>query len=175
MESQEGAGLSDEQFTLNQFEANNQQQQAENSQQLNKYLSLNETSSSAAAAAASSADDLNDTNGCSSNSVNIKRAINTILELSDDELNRIEEHLRSKIIKNSENFLNQFDNLRASNEKLKIEFEQHFLDLEAEYKECRAKLESESKSNHLNQMKANEFGSLFNFSPNFYLLKLFFI
>jgi hypothetical protein len=160
MEFQEGAGVSEELFTLNQFEANNQQQQVENSL-LNKFNSLGEMSSAATAV------DLNETNVC--NRVNIKRAINTILELSDEELNRIEENLRFKIIKNSENFLNQFDNLRASNEKLKIEFEQHFLDLEAEYKECRAKLESESKSNHLNQMKANEFGIFLFYFIYFYV------
>ena len=120
----------DENFTLNQIEANNQLQQVENSQ----------------------------INGLIPNENTAKRAINTILELSDDELNKIEEHLKTKIIRNSENFFNQYENLRASSEKLKIEFEQHFLELEAEYNECRIKLESESRNSHLNQTKANEFG-----------------
>lgn len=120
----------DENFTLNQIEANNQLQQVENSQ----------------------------INGLIPNENTTKRAINTILELSDDELNKIEEHLQTKIIRNSENFFNQYENLRASSEKLKIEFEQHFLELEAEYNECRIKLESESRNSHLNQTKANEFG-----------------
>jgi len=91
------------------------------------------------------------------NSINTKRAINTILDLSEDELNRIEDYLRLKIVKNSENFLNQYDNLRATGEKLKIEYEQQFLELEAEYNECQTKLESESRNAHLNQIKANEF------------------
>ena len=54
-------------------------------------------------------------------------------------------------------FLNQFDNLRAASEKLKIEYEQHFLELESEYNECRTKLELESRNSHLNQQKVNEF------------------
>lgn len=142
----------DELFTLNQFEANNQQQQAENCSHMNEYITLNNETSGGHL-------NNNESNSCSgTNSVNTKRAINTILELSEDELNKIEEHLRFKIVKNSENFLTQFDSLRASSEKLKIEFEQHFVELENEYTQCRIKLESESKSNHLNQTKANEFG-----------------
>ena len=117
----------DENFTVNQIEANNKLQQVENSQ----------------------------INGLIPNENTAKRAINTILELSDDELNKIEEHLKTKIIRNSENFFNQYENLR---EKLKIEFEQQFLELETKYNECRIKLESESRNSHLNQTKANEFG-----------------
>ena len=117
----------DENFTVNQIEANNKLQQVENSQ----------------------------INGLIPNENTAKRAINTILELSDDELNKIEEDLKNKIIRNSENFFNQYENLR---EKLKIEFEQQFLELETKYNECRIKLESESPNSHLNQTKANEFG-----------------
>jgi len=91
------------------------------------------------------------------NDTNMKRAVQTILELSEDELNKLDEHLRCKLMKNSENFLNQFDNLRASCEKLKIEYEQHFLELESEYNECRTKFELESRQSHLNQQKVNEF------------------
>lgn len=117
----------DENFTVNQIEANNKLQQVENSQ----------------------------INGLIPNENAAKRAINTILELSDDELNKIEEDLKNKIIRNSEIFFNQYENLR---EKLKIEFEQQFLELETKYNECRIKLESESPNSHLNQTKANEFG-----------------
>ena len=117
----------DENFTVNQIEANNKLQQVENSQ----------------------------INGLIPNENTAKRAINTILELSDDELNKIEEDLKNKIIRNSEIFFNQYENLR---EKLKIEFEQQFLELETKYNECRIKLESESPNSHLNQTKANEFG-----------------
>jgi len=91
------------------------------------------------------------------NDTNMKRAVQTILELNEDELNKLDEHLRCKLMKNSENFLNQFDNLRASCEKLKIEYEQHFLELESEYNECRTKFELESRQSHLNQQKVNEF------------------
>jgi hypothetical protein len=139
----------DESLTLNQFEVNNQHQQDENN-----YLNNNNNQISGTGSTSNSSEiNLNET----TNNIISKRAINTILELSEDELNRIEDYLKLKIIKNSENFLNQFDNLRATSEKLKIEYEQQFIELEAEYNECQTKLESESRNSHLNQIKANEF------------------
>ena len=88
-----------------------------------------------------------------------KRAFSDILELDDDELSKVEEHLKNKIVKNCENFLHKHDQLRASYEKFKIEYEQRFIELEAEYIECQTRLEAESKNCHLFQLKASENGN----------------
>jgi hypothetical protein len=93
-------------------------------------------------------------------SLNYKRSFNKIFELTDDELNLIEETLRNKIIKNGENFIQQNDNLRITYEKLKIECEQRFVELESEYNECQSKLSVESKNSFLFRKKADENGKL---------------
>lgn len=89
---------------------------------------------------------------------NYKRAFQTIFELTDEELNKIEDHLRQKIVQNGENFLQKHDNLQRDYEKIKIEFEQRFIELETEFNECQIKLSTESKNAHLYQIKATENG-----------------
>jgi hypothetical protein len=94
----------------------------------------------------------------STNNLNYKKSFNKIFELTDEELFLIEENLRNKIIKNGENFIQQSDNLRITYEKFKIECEQRFIELEAEYNECQAKLTTESKNCYLYKKKADENG-----------------
>ena len=90
-----------------------------------------------------------------------KQAIGSILELSEDELNRIEETLRSKIMKNSDNFMQKYDSLRVTSEKTRIEYEQHFIELESVYTQCQSRLENELKSSYFYKTKAAENGYLF--------------
>ncbi len=94
----------------------------------------------------------------SENNLNYKKSFNKIFELTDEELYVIEENLRNKIIKNGENFIQQNDNLRIAYEKFKIECEQRFIELEAEYNECQTKLTNESKNCYLYKKKADENG-----------------
>ncbi len=89
-----------------------------------------------------------------------KKAINTLLELSDDELMRIEENLRMKILRNGECFMQKFDCMQADHEKVKIEYEQNFKEMETMYIETQVKFESELKNAHLFQAKVNENGTL---------------
>ena len=95
------------------------------------------------------------------NNTNCKQAIHTILELNEEELVKIEENLRNKILKNGENFLQKYDLVRADNEKIKIEFEQNFAELESSYIDLQSKFETELKNSHLYQAKANENGNSF--------------
>jgi hypothetical protein len=94
-----------------------------------------------------------------SNEFNDKRALNVIFELTDDELNKLEEHFRQKLQKNGGNFLQQHEQLKTSYEKFKIEYQQQFMDLESEYNECQTKLATETKNSHLFRIKANENGN----------------
>ena len=84
--------------------------------------------------------------------------------MQDDEIDRIEEHLRSKLIENGEKFYLKYENLRISNEKYTIENEQRFVELEAEYNECQQKLGVESKNAHMYKLQADQneerFGTL---------------
>ena len=89
---------------------------------------------------------------------NYRKAFNTIFELSEDELNRIEEHVRNKILHNGENFLQQHENLRVNYEKFKIEYEQRFIELEADFNESQNKLGIELKNSHVYRTKATENG-----------------
>ena len=45
-----------------------------------------------------------------------------ILELEEQELNLLSEHLKEKIIKNSESFYHKYEGLRNNYEKFKIEY-----------------------------------------------------
>ncbi len=92
-----------------------------------------------------------------------KRAINTLLELNDDELMKIEENLRMKILKNGECFMQKFDCMQADMEKVKTEYEQNFKEMEAMYIETQVKFESELKNAHLFQARVNENGILIVF------------
>lgn len=94
-----------------------------------------------------------------SNYASCKQAIQTMLELSEEELAKIEERLRCKILKNGENFMQKFDTLRADAEKTKIEYEQHFSEMESGYVETQTKFEAELKKSLLFQAKANENGN----------------
>lgn len=87
-----------------------------------------------------------------------KPKFNTIFNLSDDELNKLDKSLKEKLTENGENFIQQHDNLRIVYEKFKIECEQRFIDLEAEYTECQAKLATELESSYYNKQKATENG-----------------
>lgn len=87
-----------------------------------------------------------------------KRVFYSIFELNDEELAKIEDHLREKLQSHGENFLQKYDNLQASYEKFKIECEQRFIELESEYTECQAKLSIESKNAHLYHSKSAENG-----------------
>ncbi|CAF0709464.1 unnamed protein product [Brachionus calyciflorus] len=98
----------------------------------------------------------NDLNDPSNPTANYKRAFFTMFELTDEELNKIEEHLKEKIVSHAENFLQKHDYLQTSYEKFKIECEQRFIELEAEYTECQNKLTIESKNAHLYQIKSTE-------------------
>lgn len=86
-----------------------------------------------------------------------------LFELEDNEIARLEENLRQKLVKNAENFVQQHDLLRSNFEKLKIETEQRFVELEAEFTECQAKLSVEAKNAHLYKLKANENGIIDHF------------
>jgi len=89
-----------------------------------------------------------------------KRAFSVIFELSDDELGKIEDHVRSKILNNGENFLQQHETLKGNYEKFKIEYEQRFIELEADFNESQTKLGLELKSSHTYKLKATENGEL---------------
>jgi hypothetical protein len=89
-------------------------------------------------------------------SFNPKKALNLIFNLQDDEIDRIEEHLRSKLMENGEKFYLKYENLRISNEKYTIENEQRFVELEAEYNECQQKLGVESKNAHMYKLQADQ-------------------
>ena len=94
-----------------------------------------------------------------SNYASCKRAIQTMLELSEEELAKIEERLRCKILKNGESFMQKYDTLRADAEKNKIEYEQNFVEMENSYIETRNKCEAELEKSMLFQAKANEHGN----------------
>lgn len=87
-----------------------------------------------------------------------KRIFYTIFDLSDEEMSKIEDHLREKISSHGESFLQKYDNLQAVYEKFKIECEQRFIELESEYTECQSKLSVESKNAHLYLTKSTENG-----------------
>jgi len=89
-----------------------------------------------------------------------KKAFSVIFELSDDELGKIEEHVRNKILNNGENFLQQHEHLKANYEKFKIEYEQRFIELEADFNESQTKLGLELKNSHTYKLKATENGEL---------------
>jgi hypothetical protein len=91
---------------------------------------------------------------------NYKQMLSTIFELTDEDLLRVEEHLREKLVRNGENFMHQHDNLRANYEKCTIEYQQRFLELESEFTECQNKLAVESKNAYLFKLKSNENGNL---------------
>ena len=94
-----------------------------------------------------------------------KKAFNVIFELSDDEIGKIEEHVRNKIVNNGENFLQQHESLKANYEKFKIEYEQRFIELEADFNESQTKLGLELKNSHTFRLKATENGKKFFFFP----------
>jgi hypothetical protein len=89
---------------------------------------------------------------------NYKQMLSTIFELTDEDLSRVEEHLREKLVRNGENFMQQYDTLRANYEKCTIEYQQRFLELESEFNECQNKLAAESKNAYLFKLKSNENG-----------------
>jgi hypothetical protein len=89
-----------------------------------------------------------------------KQMLSTIFDLSDDDLQSVAEHVRDKLVRNGESFLQQHDNLRAAYEKFKIEYEQRFIELESDFNECQSKLTVESKNSYLFRLKANENGLL---------------
>ena len=99
--------------------------------------------------------------GEETSSLNDKRSFNKLFELTDDDLNLIEENLRLKIIKNGENFIQQSDAVRISYDKFKIECEQRFIELESEFNECQSKLSVESKNSFLYKKKNDENGRFF--------------
>ena len=125
----------DEQFSLAQIESNSQLINVANS---------------------NSSEDL-----CS-NYAGCKQAVHTMLDLSDQELAKIEEHLRVKILKNGESFMNKYDSMRADGEKVKVEYEQHFAELEATYLETQTKFETELNNSNLYQAKATGNGQFSN-------------
>jgi len=90
-----------------------------------------------------------------------RKAFNVIFELSDDEIGKIEEHVRNKIVNNGENFLQQHESLKANYEKFKIEYEQRFIELEADFNESQTKLGLELKNSHTFRLKATENGKKF--------------
>ena len=90
--------------------------------------------------------------------ISYKQMLSIIFELTDEDLAKVEEHLRDKLIRNGEIFLQQHDTLRSNYEKFKIEYEQRFVDLESEFNECQNKLTQESKNSYLFRQKANENG-----------------
>lgn len=87
-----------------------------------------------------------------------KHALNVMLELGEEELIKIEENIRKKILKNGESFMQKYDEMRAANEKVKVEYEQHFIELESTFVETQSKLETELKNSYLNQSKSTEHG-----------------
>ena len=87
-----------------------------------------------------------------------KHAVNVMLELGEEELIKIEENIRKKILKNGESFMQKYDEMRAANEKVKVEYEQHFIELESTYIDTQSKLETELKNSYLNQSKSTEHG-----------------
>jgi phosphoglycolate phosphatase-like HAD superfamily hydrolase len=89
---------------------------------------------------------------------NAKQTLSRMLHISEAEINAIEEHLRNKIIENGERFAIKYDDLNNVYEKFKVEYEQRFHDLEAEFVQCQSKLESESKDAYLYRTKYNEAG-----------------
>lgn len=88
-----------------------------------------------------------------------RSSFNVIFNLAEDELERLEPALKQKLIENGENYIQQHDNLRINYERLKTEFEQRFMDLDAEYSECKSKLATELESSYLYKTKANDFGT----------------
>lgn len=92
------------------------------------------------------------------NSYEFKKEINKIFELDNDELAKIEEHIRMKILRNASNFMHKYDCLRADNEKIKVEYEQYFKELETNYFEAQAKFDAEMKNAHIHQSRAIENG-----------------
>lgn len=84
-------------------------------------------------------------------------SFNAVFNLDDEELNRLEPTLKQKLIENGENFIQQYDNLRIAHERLKTEYEQRFMELEADYTECKSKLAAELESSYLFKAKAGEF------------------
>lgn len=87
-----------------------------------------------------------------------KRIFYTLFDMSDQEIAKIEDHLREKILSHGESFLHKYDNLQAVYEKFKIECEQRFIELESDYTECQNKLRFESKNAHLYLTKSTENG-----------------
>jgi hypothetical protein len=102
--------------------------------------------------------DTNEPSSLNENYNSYKKAFNVIFELSDDEIGKIEEHVRNKIINNGENFLQQHETLKANYEKFKIEYEQRFIELEADFNESQTKLGLELKNSHTFRLKATENG-----------------
>ncbi len=98
------------------------------------------------------------TNENAANLNNYKNAFFTIFELSEEELNRIEEHMKNKIVHHGENFLQQHETLKSNYEKFKIEYEQRFIELEADFNESQSKLGIELKNAQLYRIKASENG-----------------
>ena len=92
-----------------------------------------------------------------------RSSFNVIFNLAEDELERLEPALKQKLIENGENYIQQHDNLRINYERLKTEFEQRFMDLDAEYSECKSKLAAELESSYLYKTKANDFGTRIHF------------
>ena len=56
-------------------------------------------------------------------------AANNILELEENELNQLSDHLKEKIFKNSESFYDKYKILRNNYEKFKIEYGKNLVNL----------------------------------------------
>lgn len=89
--------------------------------------------------------------------VTTRPSFNAVFNLNDDELEKLDPALKQKLVENGENFIQQYDNLRITHERLKAEYEQRFVELESDYNECKDKLAAELESSYLHRTKANEF------------------
>jgi hypothetical protein len=88
-----------------------------------------------------------------------KKALGVIFELDEDELQKLDELLRGKLLRNGELFLQQHENLKISYEKFKIECEQRFLELESDYNQSQTRLKQELENSYLCKNRLTEIGN----------------
>ncbi len=135
-----------------------QPEQINYTNQENQNLESGETQSAASLPLLNSLEQHTDAsnNNTNNETLNKQKILNVIFHLSEEEIDRIEDHLREKLIENGERYVQDHDQLRSTHERLRIEYQQRLIELESEFVENQEKLSTESKNAHLYRLKSNE-------------------
>jgi hypothetical protein len=102
-----------------------QPEQINYTNQENQNLESGETQSAASLPLLNSLEQHTDAsnNNTNNETLNKQKILNVIFHLSEEEIDRIEDHLREKLIENGERYVQDHDQLRSTHERLRIEYQ----------------------------------------------------